>query len=206
MKKIDLTGKVFGRWTVVGLDHTDKQNKYWLCKCECGKERVVRAGDLPRTSNSSNKLRKCKCTPDYKHPATNVWYYMKKRCYSKNPNHINNNYEGRGIKMCIAWAKSSRAFVKWAVSTGYKEGLTIERKDVNKGYSPENCCWIPLKDQAYNRRNTKWVIWKGEKISLAQLIAQHNLPYGTILKRILYGWPVEKAINTAVKSYNYSMQ
>jgi hypothetical protein len=59
--------------------------------------------------------------------------------------------------MCEEWLdplNGKENFIKWAKESGFKEGLTIERKDVTKGYSPENCTWIPMNEQALNRSIT----------------------------------------------------
>jgi len=67
------------------------------------------------------------------------------------------DYGGRGISVCDEWQDFS-AFRDWALASGYDPNLTIERKDNDGNYEPSNCCWIPLKDQAKNRRRRRW--WK----------------------------------------------
>ena len=78
---------------------------------------------------------------------------MKGRCSTKT-NHKYPIYGGRGIKVCEDWFNDFLSFYNWAYSNGYKEGLSIERIDVNGDYSPENCCWIPLSEQNKNKRNS----------------------------------------------------
>lgn len=123
----------------------------------------------------------------------NVWCGMNDRC---NPNNTGSErYGKRGIRVCDEWY-SYEAFAKWARENGYKEGLTIERIDVNGNYCPENCKWIPLVAQARNRRTTHWVIYKGERMSLAEACERAGLPYKQVFWRMRRGgWSFEKAIS-----------
>lgn len=82
-----------------------------------------------------------------------VWAQMKGRCLNKN-NTAYYNYGGRGITICKEWENSAN-FLKWAHSTGYKVGLTIDRVDVNGNYCPENCRWADAHTQCANRRKQK---------------------------------------------------
>ena len=73
-----------------------------------------------------------------------------------NPNNKNYiNYGGRGIVMCEYWKERAVRFIRWALSNNYAEGLTIERKDNDKGYSPDNCIFATRQAQIINRRKQK---------------------------------------------------
>ena len=123
----------------------------------------------------------------------NIWLGIINRC-RRLP-----SYGGRGIKMCDEW-QDYIVFREWAHSNGYADDLTIERIDVNGDYRPENCTWIPREKQARNRRTTKWVVYQGKTMSLAEASERAGLPYKHVHERIdKYGWSVEKALSTPMR-------
>ena len=123
----------------------------------------------------------------------NIWCGINNRC---DPSHKHaERYGKRGITICEEW-KSYESFAKWARGNGYREGLTIERIDVNGNYEPGNCKWIPHGEQARNRRTTHWVIYNGKEMSLAEACEHAGLPYKQVFWRMARaGWPFEKAIS-----------
>ena len=127
----------------------------------------------------------------------NIWCGINNRC---NPSHKNNGrYGARGIKVCDEWSEYEN-FAKWAREHGYEDGLTIERVNVDGDYCPENCKWIPFGDQARNRRTTFWVMYQGEKMSLAEAAEKAGLPYKQVHYRIKRrGWSVENALSTPIR-------
>ena len=122
------------------------------------------------------------------------WHGIKKRCLNENDERYH-QYGGRGIKICPEWLESFDNFAEWALSHGYAENLTLERIDVNGDYCPENCKWITLQEQAFNKRGTKWVDYKGEHTQLKKLCERLGVTYDTVHDRIYKrGWSVEDAI------------
>ena len=81
------------------------------------------------------------------HKLYSVYNSMLYRCNSSHK-----NYGGRGISVCDEWAASYSAFKVWALSGGYKDGLTIDRRDNEQGYSPDNCRWVGMRTQSGNQR------------------------------------------------------
>lgn len=124
------------------------------------------------------------------------WYGMKERCYYEySPRY--KYYGMRGIKICEEWHDVEK-FVKWCLKTYPQDGkrYSIDRKDVNGDYSPENCKWATAKEQANNRRNN--VVYRGK--TLSQWAETLGCKETTINRRLhVMGWDIEKAVTTPVK-------
>ena len=103
------------------------------------------------------------------HPLHGVWTGLKERCLNKN-NRDFHYYGGRGITVCEEWENNSKSFIFWALENGWKRGLTIDRIDNDKGYSPENCRFVT---RAENNRNQR-----PHKASHRSYKKASNLPYG----------------------------
>lgn len=88
------------------------------------------------------------------HPTYNTWKSMKARCYNPQATGYQ-NYGGRGISVCPSWLHSFAAFHHWAITHGWQQGLTVERINNNRNYSPRNCKWVPRGKQSRNRRMNK---------------------------------------------------
>lgn len=96
-----------------------------------------------------------------------IWVSMRARCTT--PSHTSyKNYGARGITVCEEWMNDFEPFREWAMATGYDETAprgqyTLERKDTNGPYSPENCCWITIQEQERNKRTTTGIPEKVRK-------------------------------------------
>lgn len=204
-------GKKFGRLTVADIIRvkSEKQGSHWewKCKCDCGRNITVVPNSIVKGKNRScgclsrERLVEYSKSREHKYKTSENkklwWKYstIKRRCYNKDFARYE-DYGGRGIKMCDEWLQNFDNFVEWAYANGYKDGLTIERRDVNGDYCPENCTFITLEEQARNKRNTIWVTYNGERIQLKKLCERENVNYHMIKYRIKeMGWPIEKAIS-----------
>lgn len=194
---LELTGLRFGRWRVLYRNGTVKGrgNTLWRCRCDCGTERDVVGVTLNSGASTScgclavENMRKSKI----KHGLAgsrlhSIWKNMRRRCLvPTNPSYA--NYGGRGITICDEWSDFG-AFHQWAMSSGYRDDLTIERVNVDKGYSPSNCTWITRGEQNHNQRRTA----RRKDGTPWHLIAKSNGIRQIVFKsRISYGWSYEEA-------------
>lgn len=195
--KQDLTGRRFGKLTVVSEAGHRGKNVAWLCICDCGKETIARANHLRSGARVSCGCRRSesKMKYDSKHNRIySIWRGMKERCYYKH-NKRYEQYGGRGIKVCMEWHNFA-TFQEWALSSGYSDELSIDRIDNNGNYSPENCRWATNIEQANNKSQSKIIDCEGKCMTLAQWCKILSLPYSSVYRRLSKGWTFEQAIKT----------
>lgn len=163
-KFVDLTGQRFGRLVVIERAQNASSGAAWLCQCTCGAHAIV-SSNMLRTGRTKScgclareatKLRSTTHGGSYTR-LYHIWSGMRQRCHnSKSP--AFNNYGGRGITVCPEWLHDFEIFQKWALSHGYRDDLTIDRINNDKGYSPDNCRWATYSTQRKNQRRCaqKW--------------------------------------------------
>lgn len=122
-----------------------------------------------------------------------IYSNMKDRCYNKN-NYAYKDYGLRGITICKEWLEDFNAFYEWAINNGYKDNLTIDRRDNNSGYSPNNCRWITRTEQCLNTRYNKVITYNNKTQTLKEWTDELRLPYSKIWERLHRGWDFERAI------------
>jgi hypothetical protein len=124
-----------------------------------------------------------------------IWQSMKARC-EKPGNMSYRRYGGRGIRVCTEW-QDFATFRDWAFAHGYTDDLTLERIDNDGGYTPENCKWIPLRQQWENTHRTIRVTCWGETKALPTWIRDERctVSYQVAFDRIVrMGWQAEPAL------------
>ena len=177
-----LIGKRFGKLTVDSLDKKitffGKEMFMWNCTCDCGTKKRLLEPNLIKHYVTS-----CGCTFDKyrddkyfeikKKKIFDIYRLMYRRCYDQNSEKYV-YYGSAGITICDEWLYDAEKFIVWALDNGYEIGLSIERKDITKGYYPENCTWIEPKKQAWNKSSNVFIEYKGKVEFLAE--------WGRILK------------------------
>lgn len=198
----DLTGQKFTRLTVVRLSHkAESGHVSWCCRCDCGNEKVVAASHLKRgyihscgcLLRETRAARKGKKTGLRHHVMWHTWKQMIARCHNpKRESYI--NYGARGIRVCERWLNSFDDFVS---DMGVKPSVnhSLDRIDNDGPYSPENCRWATGREQQRNRRCSKIIEFRGEKLSLTEWSERLGLT-ATALRVRIERWDFELAITT----------
>lgn len=153
------------------------------CKClDCGTVSDYWENAL----YSGNPLCQCKRPWKNQKKLASIWNNMHTRCCNPKSDRYP-QYGGRGIKMCDEWM-NFKNFVDWSIANGYKDGLSIERKDVNGNYEPSNCIWIELKLQMRNKQNSVFVEIDGVSKHIKEWCEEFNINYPTALYRYKKGY------------------
>lgn len=193
MNNEDILCKKFNRLTVLDI-RKRKINKRYVtelrCLCDCGNIKYI-----DKYSVLSGRSKSCGCL--HKEIAKKVntihgerntrlyrtWYHMKSRCTCiTDPKY--KNYGERGITVCDDWNDFLK-FKEWAYNNGYDDSLTIERIDVNKGYSPDNCKWITISEQSNNKTCSHYFKYNNKIYSLKELSNVLNIPYKALHKILI---------------------
>lgn len=198
--RANLENQQFGRLTAI--EYVGERR--WRCKCDCGGETLAVSRNLLNGNTKScgciqrerasetHKTHGMTLTSEYR-----IWRTMKARCLNeKNANY--SRYGGRGIKVCDRWLES---FENFLADMGEKpEGLSLDRIDVDGDYTPKNCRWATVGEQATNRRNNRYVEFDGKKLTISEWARVTNLKPGLIKNRLDAGWSAEKALTTPTRN------
>jgi hypothetical protein len=204
---IDLIGKRFEKLIVLARVKNAKDgHTRWMCLCDCGNKTIVTSNNLKNRRTKScgcarlrhGHNRKGQISKTYR-----VWSGMLSRC--NNPNRkAYKYYGGRGIKVCNRWSnKNPKGFQNFLADVGeIPEGLTLDRINNNKGYSPGNWRLTTMKEQARNKTTNINIPFEDGFLCLKDYCKIKGLNYKQVLRRIgVYRWSIKKALTTPVKKY-----
>jgi len=200
-KVIDLTGERFGRLTVIKRVDNDKWGHHrWLCLCNCGDKTVSLGNDLKR-----GYIKSCGCFNreiHTKHGYTKnknktgfyqSWQAMIHRC--TNPNNKQwKDYDGRGITVCKEWMEFQN-FLRDMGNRFY--GCSLERRDNEKGYYPENCYWATRSQQQRNTRRNHLISCFGKRQCIKEWSEETGISTKTIIWRLNHGWSSTRTLTTS---------
>jgi hypothetical protein len=197
-KLIDLTGKTYGRLTVISL-HSKKPRARWNCICSCGIKKSILANAL-----KAGNVQSCGCLGRTTHithgESTNgkitkeygTWRKIKQRCFSKSCKEYL-YYGNRGITICNRWLIFANFLDDMGRAPSPKH--SIDRIDNNGNYEPINCKWSTTVEQCNNRRTTRIVSYNGVNVPLSLLCRNENVSYNMVRRRIEKGYSIESSIH-----------
>jgi hypothetical protein len=191
---IDMMGKKYGQLLAIspaGRSDSSK-NIIWVFKCSCG-----RLCEFSGYSVRSGKTIDCQlCSRErlrlssVDHGKSNsvefrTWTDIQSRCHNPNATSYP-RYGGRGIEVCARWRDSFSAFLE---DMGPRpNGMSIERNDNDKNYTPDNCRWATRTEQANNRKNNVIVTIDNESKTIAQWASHAGIKNGTMWYRVKAGY------------------
>lgn len=191
-KRIDLTGKRFGRLTAYSYAHvqlsTGRRMAAWLCICDCGNKKVIQGHHLRGGKTNSCGCYIAEATVERntvhglsKTPRYLCWKGMLNRCHNPSVPEYK-NYGARGIRVCDRWRfgeGGKHPYVCYSDDIGEQPspGHSIDRIDNDGPYSPENCRWATKAQQMANMRRSIHAVIGGVKVPLVKYAARVGLSY-----------------------------
>lgn len=198
MKRINLSGKRFGKWIVLER----MPNSSWKCRCDCGEIKIVTGSNLTTGKstccgcNAKNVAKKNFTTHGKSESSLyRTWATIKARCYR--PSHIEyHRYGARGIIMYADWVNNFSKFEDYILSSiGEKPSkeYSIDRIDNSLGYIPGNLKWSTTKEQANNRRSNRIIEYLGKRQTLQMWADELGISHSSLRER-LEKYPLDIAL------------
>lgn len=202
----DLADQTFGNWSVIRKIIIPVPMVFWQCVCKCGARRNISGHDLRRGNTKSCGCYKLERISTHRLTHNRIYRIlqnMKQRCYNKKHKDYP-DYGARGITICLAWRTSVVAFYR-DMGDPPSPQHTIDRKDNDGPYSPENCRWATKKEQIANRRpikprkDSRWITFQGDTYTLSHWARKTGLGLHCLWARLKLGWSVERALTTPAR-------
>lgn len=211
--EISIAGRRYGSLTALSRGPDLYGNcPAWHCQCDCGASKLVSRSNLTSGSTKSCGCKKLAMTTAAvtKHggtrrrgkktytPEYQAWASMKARCTSPT-NEAWKWYGARGIKVCDSWLESFENFLR---DMGRRPSLahSLDRKDSNGNYEPNNCRWATIAQQHSNRTDNVIIEAFGKKFHLAEWARQTGIHQAVIGRRLKKGWHPERAISQPLQT------
>lgn len=201
--KQELIGQQFERLLVIrAAGRNKRRSSLWLCRCDCGVERIVEGSDLKR-----GRTRSCGCLHrqlvaeratthgGHKTLEYTSWTQAKSRCTNPNAKHFH-HYGGRGIKFLFD------DFEEFLAHIGPRPGkeYSLDRIDNSGNYEYGNVRWATQKDQCRNTRSNRYLTYQNETLCVTGWTERLGFNRDTIRSRLKYGWSVERTLSTPIKA------
>ena len=194
----DLTGKVFGKLTVLSREPGRRVH----CKCECGKLRTVDVGNLRMGRTTSCNYHREHVNFVHGHnarqgptPEYRTWQNMLKRCYKPTAKRYE-RYGGRGITVCERW----KTFENFLADMGIKPSpeYSLDRINNDGNYELSNCRWASRQQQSRNKSTSRMLEFNSKTMCVADWADEVGIKRSIINDRLRRGWSVEQALTTPV--------
>lgn len=203
----DITGQRFGRLLVLGyVGSLVEKRPFWLCQCDCGNKiaangKLLKNGEkkscgclqpeIARETGKSNTTHGMTNTSEFR-----IWSGMLQRCLNPKDKAYP-KYGGRGIKVCERWME----FENFIHDVGPRPSLaySLDRKDNDGDYCPENCRWATNKEQSNNRRTNTLIEYHDQTHTISEWAEKLNLPVSALLLRLNNKWTIERAFTTPLE-------
>jgi hypothetical protein len=184
-------GETHGIYTIIDvLEEKDKYSHY-VYKCVCNKCGRIKYSHYGAIAGEKSIIKNCthlRANGDQlihtywkNRRIGNIYKDIMTRCYNKNDK--NYKYYGlKGIILCDEWLNNPKSFEEWALNNGYQDDLTIDRINPSKNYSPENCRWITMEENARRAGKVNWITVNDETLTGRQWSERLGLGITTINK------------------------
>lgn len=199
-KKIDLTGRIYGRLTVL---QRGAKPAYWLCRCACGVEKEYFSPNLNHGKSQSCGCIRAEKNNHITHEGTGTltykrWLSMRARCLKKSAVNYS-QYGGAGITICQQWDDFSVFLADMGECP--EESMTLDRIKNELGYSKENCRWATRIQQQRNTTNNRILTLNNESMCVAEWAEVLEINSRTIMSRLNKGWTEAEALSTPVRPH-----
>lgn len=212
----NILNQKYGRLTAKKFSHVEGYSHFWLFKCDCGNEKVLKCRNV---IFPSSQTKSCGClnielrrkmfiesNPTKSHGLSKskfygIWKAMINRCQNKNSSTFY-KYGAKGIRVCKRWRKFENfrddmheSYLEHIKEFGEKN-TSIDRIDNNKGYEKKNCRWATTKQQANNKRNNRFFFYNGKSKKLKDWSEELGIKDSKLRSRIYkYKWSIERAFS-----------